>query len=282
MLTLLLAATLAAETRPVAVVVTSKRPGADTYTQKLSERVHAALAREGVPGLLPMEEATARLKAAGITEPRSCQAARACVGKLALILGEKGVVVSVDAARAGSVLALLLESVSGDGTRVLNSTNLTIPVGKEGEEAALPIVLFARELKDKLEAEAPKPLVVEAPAPKPAPDAPVKPILEPPPPTPPLVTAPSKPGPGKAIGGVLVGAAAASGATAIVLAIVSGTAKAEFDASLSENGTVSSLPQKRLDDVAGRANGGATGALIAGGAAVALGVVGVVLLVGGQ
>ena len=79
---------------------------------------------------------------------------------------------------------------------------------------------------------------------------------------------------------VLVGAGVASGATAIILAIVSGTAKAEYDASLSADGTVSALPQSKIDDLQGRANGGATGALVAGIGAVALGVVGVILLAG--
>jgi hypothetical protein len=275
-LSLFLAATLAANARPVAVVSTSKRAGADAYTQRTSDRVQLALLREGVPGLLPVEEATKRLKGAGITDPRTCQAARACVGKLALILGDKGVVVSVDTARAGSSLVIVLEAISGDGPRLLTSTELTLPVDKESDEAALPIVLFARQLKEKLDAEAPKEVVVAV---KPD-DTPTKTNLEPPPPAPPLLEASNKSGPGRTVGGVMIGTAAASGATAIILAIVSGTAKAEYDGSLNPEKTSSTLPQSKIDDLQGRANGGATGALISGIGAVALGVVGVILLAG--
>lgn len=264
-------------------MVTSKRPGADAYTQALSERVHAALQREGVPGLLSLGEAAERLKAAGVSDPRSCQAARACVGKLALILGEKGVVVSVDAARAGSALALLLEAVSGDGPRVLTSTQLTVPVGKESDEAALPIVLFARQLKEKLSAEAPKPAVVEAPPPKPEPDVPLKSNLEPPPPAPPLVAA-TPAGPRKPIGAVVTAAAAASAVTAVVLSIVSASARAQYDASLVdvEGGKASTLPQSQLSEIEARANGAFYGAIGTGAGALALGTLGVILLAGGQ
>ena len=71
MLSLLIAATLAADVRPVAVMSTSKRPGADAFTQRISERVQAALQREAVPGLLSLDAGTAALKAAGITDPRT-------------------------------------------------------------------------------------------------------------------------------------------------------------------------------------------------------------------
>ena len=276
MLTLLLAATLAAETRPVAVMATSKRPGADQYTTQTAERVHAALRRENVPGLLELDEATKLLNSAGIPDPRTCQATRACVGKLALIFGPKGVVVSVDTARAGNALAIILQAVSGDGPRVLNSTELTLPIGKESEDAALPIVLFARELKAKLEAEAPKEVAVE---PKPEEDKPVKTTLDPPPPEPPLVVAKPPPGPGKAVGGVLLGVGAASGVAAVIMSVVSGAAVTEYQGSLTAGGTESNKPMSELRVIQGRANGAATGALIAGGAAVGLAVVGVVLLV---
>jgi hypothetical protein len=273
LLTLILAASLAADMRPVAVLPTSKRGGADAYTQKMAERVHAALTRESVPGLLSLEEGTGRLKAAGISDPRTCQAAKPCVGKLALILGEKGVVVSVDTAKAGSVLAILVEAISGDGTRVLATTELTIPVAKEGEDLALPIVLFARELKEKLEAEAPKEVV------KVEPDAPVKKDIEPPLPTPPLVVIEKQASARKPVGGVFAGVAAAGAVTTVVLAIVSGTAKGEFDRSI-EAENESNLPLSKLKDLEGRANGGAAGAIVSGGVAVVAGVIAVVLLAG--
>lgn len=287
MLTLLLSVALAADPRPVAVVATSKRPGADAYTAQMAARVQGALEREQVPGLLSLDEGAARLKAAGITEPRSCQAARGCVGKLALILGAKGVVVSVDTARAGSVLAIVLEAVSGDGPRVLASSELTLPVGKESDDAALPIVLFARKLKEVLEAEAPKEVAV---APKPGPEAkvepdvPVKAKLEPPPPEPPLVTAPGPLSGRKVAGVVVTGGAVAAAATAVVLSIVSASAKGQFDASVSTVGgeRVSSLPRSELVALEGQANGAFYGALGTGAGAVALGVAAVVLLAGGQ
>ena len=278
-LVLAVAAAAAPPERPVAVVATSKRPGADAYTQAMAERVHGALVREGVPGLLPLEEGARQLVAAGITDPRSCQAARACVGKLALILGRQGVVVSVDTARAGGALAVVLEAVSGDGARVLASSEATLPVGAVSDAAALPIVLFARTLKERLEAEAPKAPAPEPDQPKVA-DAPTRPRLEPPvEQVRPLAAPPPSPG-RRAAAWTLAGTAVLAAGAAVALGAVSASARWDYDRSLTTLPTgerASTLPRSQVETLAARANGTFYGALGAGGGAVALGVASAVL-----
>ncbi|MGV3623800.1 MAG: hypothetical protein ACO1OB_23490, partial [Archangium sp.] len=55
-----------ADTRaPVAVVLTSKRPGADAVAAKISQRVLESFKREGVTALMDDATATKELRAAG-------------------------------------------------------------------------------------------------------------------------------------------------------------------------------------------------------------------------
>ncbi len=177
---------------PVAVVVSSKRPGADPFSANAATRVHAALLREGMKaGDLLDDVATGKkVKAAGFSDARKCQGGASCLLKLALLLGPNAVVVGVDVGKIGSNIAIRLEAVSSHTGKSLLLTDVTAPVDGWGDKAAVPIALFARQLLEKLTTLLPPPPptpVVIAPEPPPS-DAPVVVALTPPP-TPPMVEA---------------------------------------------------------------------------------------------
>ena len=257
--------------RVVVVLEVSKRPGTESVHSAIAERVHAAMEREGVPGLIPNKEGVARLKTAGISDVRSCQAVRACVAKLAVILGEKAVVVGVDVARAGSSLAVLLEAVTGptgrvdapgDEARVLATTDFVMPAGRWSDEAALPMVRFVRQLKDTLAAEAPRP-VVEAPAS----DAPRAVQLQPSaaPGAPQVAAAPAAPKSPRALPWILFGGAvvsAGAGATLLGLGLADKDAL-ERSVTTNEFGErVSTLSRDQITALEGGGNAKLTAALI--------------------
>lgn len=253
--------------RPVAVLMTSKRPGSETWAGTVAQRVHAQLEREGVPGLLSLEEGERQLKAAGLSDTRTCQAVRSCVAKYALILGPRAVVVSVDVARAANALAVSLDAVAADGARVLTSTELVLPIGGWSDQLVLPIVLFARELKAKLEAEAPAP----------APDAPVvaqlAPVVTPPSPA---VSAPAPAAkPPRVLPWVLLGAGIAGAGAGVTLAVLGAEDRRALEQSISTNDQgerVSSLTRSQLTALEQGGNAKLTAALISGIAAAALGI----------
>src|SRR5689334_16613048 len=102
---------------PVAVLVTSKRSGAEAFAAKLSGRIATIVQQE--LGAVPMIEPAAaqkRIQASGFTDPKKCQGARRCVAKLALLIGPSAVVVSVDVGRVQKSLAVHLEALSALGT----------------------------------------------------------------------------------------------------------------------------------------------------------------------
>ncbi len=70
---------------PIAVVVSSKRPGADAFAGNAAARVHAALLREGVPAGNALDDVATglKVKAAGFSDARNCQGGASCLTKLA-------------------------------------------------------------------------------------------------------------------------------------------------------------------------------------------------------
>jgi len=186
---------------PVAVVVSSKRPGADAFSGPAAVRVHAALVREGVPAADALDDVATgkKIKAAGFSDPRSCQGGASCLAKLALLLGPHAVVVGVDVGKVGSQLALRLEAVSAQTGKPVFSTEISAPVEGWGDKVAVPIALFARQLVQELATLAPpKPLpppvvevrpLPEPDRPAPPPDAPLVQELTPPPPPQPAAEA---------------------------------------------------------------------------------------------
>ena len=267
MLSLLAAALLAQAPanlppRTVAVLATSKRPSVDQFIAVLTGRAHAVLKREGVGSLLEESASIEQLKLAGVTDPRSCQGARTCVARMAVILGPRTVVVGIDVGKAGASLAVIMEAVAADTGQALLTSEFEVPIATYSDASALPVTLFARELKKKLDLERPAALEVAVVA-KPPVDAPLVAKLEPAPVPPPLVEVGATRSSGKrflgftAAGGALIAAGAGIG-----LVVVGAGAKGRITASLAANGTSSSLPQSQLNSLQSQANGAFTGALI--------------------
>lgn len=270
----MLAQAPAEQPRTVAVFATSKRPGVEQYIATLTARVHALMQREGVAPLLDEQKGQEQLKLAGFSDPRSCQGGRACVNKLALILGAKVVVVGVDVAKAGSSLAVILEAVPSESKTPMLTTEWSVPISSFSDDSALAVTLFARQLKEKLDAERPKP------SPAKVEDAPVVTKLEPVPPvTPPpeLVLPPpeTKSSTKRTLGWVSGAGAVAAGGVAGALAILGSSAHGQIRGSIIPGSAppASNLPESELRRLEGQANGMYTGALISGIAAGALAVI---------
>jgi hypothetical protein len=218
---------------PVAVVVSSKRPGADTFAAAAAARVHAALLREGLPinDALDDVQTGKKVKAAGFSDARNCQGGASCLTKLAVLLGPNAVVVGVDVGKIGSQLAIRLEAVSSKTGKSLFVSDVSAPVEGWGDKVAVPVALFARQLVEKLAALAPPPAVVIAPPVvvepvRPPADAPLTADLTPPPQPPAEVKASSRPAAVKWTLGV--GAFAAAGVSVGFLAAGLGT-RAQFN-----------------------------------------------------
>jgi hypothetical protein len=252
----------------VAVLATSKRPAVDQYIAVLTARAHAVLKREGVGPLLDETAGIEQLKLSGVTDPRSCQGGRACVARMAVILGQRTVVVGIDVGKAGASLAVIMEAVAADTAQPLLTSEFEVPISTYSDASALPITLFARELKKKLDAE--RPVVPEVVAVKPLADAPIVTRLDPPP-APPMVEVTAAPSGTKRVLGFTSTAGALVGAGAgIGLALMGNSAKGQITASLrGSNPQTSSLSRSQLDSLEGQANGAFTGALIS---AIAAGV----------
>jgi hypothetical protein len=134
---------------PVAVVIDSKRAGADAFSAKVATRVHSAIGNQGVDAPLDNDEAVKKLKAAGYSDPRNCQAGVACLGRLAKLLGPKGVVVGVDVAKIAKSLAVHLEAVSADGES-LAVADLSGSADSWLAEMGTPIDSFVKQVADKV------------------------------------------------------------------------------------------------------------------------------------
>jgi hypothetical protein len=131
MLSLVLAASLAQSAgvrTPVGVVLTSKRPGAEAVSVKIATRVYDVLRKEGVGGLMNNAETTKELKASGFADPRTCQGTRACLTKLAILLGAKAVVIGVDVGKVGNTLAIHLDAIAADQEQPLASLDVSSSV----------------------------------------------------------------------------------------------------------------------------------------------------------
>lgn len=252
--------------RSVAVLATSKRPAVDQYIAVLTARAHALLKREGVSPLLEEAAGVEQLKLAGVTDPRSCQGGRACVARMAVILGPRAVVVGIDVGKAGASLAVIMEAVAADTGKPLHTSEFEVPIATYSDASALPVTLFARELKAKLDAENPKPVVTPAEpvAALKKPDAPVQAKLTPDPVVAPPPTVVASGTSGKRVAGITFTALGVAAAGAGVgLAVMGLGARGQISASLVPAGSnTSTLSRAQLDALAGQANGAFTGTLI--------------------
>jgi hypothetical protein len=260
----------AAEVRtPVAVVLTSKRPGAEGAAPKIAQRVFDSFKREGVTGLLDDAASAKELRSAGFSDPKSCQGTRACLSKLAILLGPKAVVVGVDVGKVGKTLAIHLEAVSADREESLGTLDVSSSLNGWSDAMSAPIVVFVRDVKAGLEL---KKKVTEPPPPMPPAevaktDTPKKTELTPAPKEePPAIVEQEGPKP-KIAAWAFAGGAAAGTGLAIAFAVMSGSAKSQYDASLVDLGDgtrASTLPEDQAKALANQANTNASVALTSG------------------
>lgn len=263
MLAFVLTLTLAqADTRePVAVVLTSKRPGAEALAPKISQRVLDSLKREGLTEVFDVARAAKELRTLGFSDPRSCQGTRSCLAKLAVLLGPHAIVIGVDVGRVGKTLAIHLEAVAADQEAPLAALDVSASLDGWSDAMSAPIVVFARDVKA---GQVIKRAVAETP-PTPPPDAPTATHLEPTANPDPSLTQPQPTGRKAPIAAwVVTGGAIASAIAAITFGILGLSAKSQYEGSLLTlpDGTrASSLPQDRATLLATTANTDLTVAL---------------------
>lgn len=158
----------AAETRaPVGVVLTSRRPNTDAFAPKVAARVVELLKREGVADVRDDARSTKELKAAGFSDPKSCNGGQTCSAKLAVLLGARAVVVAVDIGKVGKSLAIHLEAFAADLPEALAVADITAREDKWADQSLADITTFVRQVKEKLIVQA---KVAVTPPPPPPPD----------------------------------------------------------------------------------------------------------------
>ncbi len=259
---------------PVAVVMTSKRPGAEAVAPKIAQRVFDSFKREGVVALLDDAATVKDLRAAGFSDPKSCQGTRACLSKLAILIGPRAVVVGVDVGKIGKTLAIHLEAVAADKDESLGTLDVSSSLNGWSDAMSAPIVVFVRDVKAGLELAKKKEPVEPPPSMPPLEvaktDAPKKTELTPAPrkddPNAALIEKPAGKPP-RVAAWVFAGGAAATAGVAIAFGVMSGGAKSQFDASLVDmpDGTKASrLPEDQARALANTANTDATIAITSG------------------
>ncbi len=283
MLVLLLALTVLSqgpETRsPVAVVISSKRPNAETYSPKLAAKVLEALRKEGIGPLLDDSAATRELKLAGFGDPKTCAGGTGCVAKLAVLLGAKAVVIGVDVGKVSKSLAIHLEAMAADLDDPLATVDFLAPADKWAEKSGQPIAQFVSSLKERLvikkrgvttEGTEPSTPEVAVSPPVSGNDAPRNTTLTPAPRVvsePPLVEGKAKGKQVKVLPWVFVGSAVATAAVAGTFAGLGFADKATFDSkriALGNGEYGSTLTQQQATGLANSANAKLTVALITG------------------
>ena len=254
---------------PVAVVVSSKRVGAEAIGPKLAARVFTTLGREGISDVQDDDKTAKQVKAAGFSDARNCQGGQSCLTKLAVLLGPRAVVVSVDVGKIGNKLAVHLEALSAEGGDPLALSDFTAAVDNFGDDSAVPVTVFARALAAKMTGGPEPKKSADSDLKKPADsdlkrpaDAPVIAGVEPveaPPPMPPLVDVVAQPAPqrhsripGFALGG---GALACFGVSAAFGVLGLQDKNAYTSSKFTRNGmTASHLSQTQLDQLASEGN----------------------------
>lgn len=218
----------AGETRaPVGVVLTSSRPNADAFAPKIAAKVVEVLKREGVAEVRDEPRTTKDLKAAGFSDPRSCNGGQTCSAKLAVLLGARAVLIAVDVAKVGKTLAIHLEAFAADASEPLAVIDINAREDKWADQALAEITTFVRQVKAKLAV--PAKVAVTPPPPPPVDkpsDVPVKPKLEPKP-TPPERADLTEPGDAAPSKVPAIAVASGAGAAAVVAIIFAGLAASD-------------------------------------------------------
>lgn len=237
---LALVALTAADQPPVAVLIASKRAGADAFATKVAAKVHQTLVTS-TPGALDDAAASKTVKTA-----KACQGATDCLIKAAQQLGPKAVVIGVDVGKVAKTLAVHLEAVAADGKEPLAIADFSAPADAWEGVAMEPINAFVKQVTEKLAA----PAVAKADEIKRPSDAPQDTQLTPPPePAPaPAVTASRSSSSGvKLLPIVVVAGAAAVLIVSGVFALLGNNEKGVIDRSLGNNGTTSELTQAEFN-----------------------------------
>ncbi len=243
---------------PVAVVLTSKRPGAEAVAPKIAARVFDSFKREAVGGLLNDAAGAKELRVAGFSDPKSCQGTRACLAKLAILLGPRAVVIGVDVGKVGKTLAIHLEAIAADREESIATLDVSSNLNEWSDAMSAPIVVFVRDVKAGLEVKK----KVEEPPPTPplaVADAPRKTELTPSLKEEPVGGLTAKPERvSRAVPIALAGGAVVGAVLAGTFGVLSAQDKAAFDASLVDlpgGGRGSTLPEDQARALADSANG---------------------------
>ncbi len=137
---------------PVAVVLASQRPGAETVAPQIVQWVLESFKREGVSGLLDDAATKRELAMLGSSvELRSCEGLRTCLSKLGFLLGPRAVVVGVDVGRFGKTLAIHLEAIAADSGDRLGTLHVSSLVDGWNEAMTASMGPFVRDVKASLE-----------------------------------------------------------------------------------------------------------------------------------
>ncbi len=233
---LALVALAAADQPPVAVLIASKRAGADAFATKIAAKVHQTLVTS-TPGALDDAAASKTVKTA-----KACQGATECLQKAAQQLGPKAVVIGVDVGKVAKTLAVHLEAVAADGTEPLAVADFSAPADTWADVATEPISAFVKQVTDKLAAPVAKADEIKRPQ-----DAPEDTQLTPPPqPAPaPAVTASRSSGGSKLVPIILVAGAGAVLVTSLVFIFLGNGEKSAVERSI--NGMNTELTQAEFN-----------------------------------
>lgn len=268
----------AAETRaPIGVVLTSRRPNTDAFAPKIAAKVVEVLKREGVADVRDDAKATKELKAAGFSDPRSCNGGQTCSARLAVLLGPKAVLVAVDVGKVGKSLAIHLEAFAADQPEPLAVADITAREDKWADQSLADITTFVRQVKERLAL--PVKVAVTPPPPPPdvkkTPDAPVKTNLEPTPSDARTDLTDTAQTPSKVPAIVVASGAGVAAIAAGVFGALAASDRATWDknVTMQPDGSLgsSTLTQEQVTQLGGGMNTKATVALTSGIVAVALG-----------
>lgn len=261
---------------PFGVAVVSKRAGVEAIAPAIAARVQTALGTAGLQGVLTASELSRAFKGKG--DPRSCNAAPACLARFAAFAGPRAVLVGVDVGKVAKTLAIHLEAISAEGGASLAVADVTSTVDSYASDLDATLAAFVRELD-------------AASKPPPAlrlPDAPVAVRLEPllaPDASPALVEGAVVTRPARVLPWVLVGTAAVATGVAAGFGVSGIADRNAYGASItttSDGVRVSSQTDAQLEALANSTNAKATIALTSGLVAVALAAVGGVLFATGD
>lgn len=151
---LLQASTPSAPPPAVAVVVSRRVAVSKELADAVARQVVDALTGAGMPGVMAFDDAQKKLAAAGVADPSTCQAKRACLAKLATAL-QAQVIVGVDVGAVQDDTAVSVEAVgAADGLRLAQRSFLA-PTEALQSAAQAELALFAAAAQTALPAKAP-------------------------------------------------------------------------------------------------------------------------------